>query len=142
MANLGGKPIQDNAEVMMSSYDETTDRVVVQEVKDLLNESPSKIDLLLEKELSKFKVPILDPRKGCLVACKWSEEDRFYRGLILSVDPNRKKVKVRFIDYGNTAIEGFNKLAKLPSVLLDPKYPPLAHLVQLVRDCVQSKWYC
>eukprot|EP00094_Tigriopus_californicus_P006579 TCALIF_06335-PA protein Name:"Similar to TDRD1 Tudor domain-containing protein 1 (Homo sapiens)" AED:0.01 eAED:0.01 QI:165/0.7/0.72/0.90/0.8/0.90/11/100/1155 len=131
LTTLGVKSIGDNAKVMMTSYDETTDIVVVQEVKDVLSECHAQIDALLEKELRKFKVPIFEPRKGCLVACKWSEDDRLYRAIILSIDPSRKKVKVRFIDYGNTAIEGYGKLAKLPSILLDPKYPPVAHLVKL-----------
>ena len=64
-----------------------------------------------------------------MVACKWSNDECFYRALVGDVNKNLGKVKVRFIDYGNQSIEPFKNVREFPREAL--KYPELAKLVNL-----------
>ena len=69
-----------------------------------------------------------------IVACLWSETQQYFRAKVLSTDPGRKKARVLFIDYGNTAIEKFANICALPPAAINPdKFPALANIFKLVR---------
>ena len=62
-----------------------------------------------------------------VVACKWSEDDSFYRAIIKEVKDD--KAKVRFIDYGNLSLEPLDRIKNLPEAAL--AIPILGKLVAL-----------
>ncbi|XP_040567330.1 uncharacterized protein [Lepeophtheirus salmonis] len=58
-----------------------------------------------------------EPRKDEIYACKWSDDDCYYRAQVKAINKKSSKVKVFFIDYGNSAIQDFNRLSYLPKLL-------------------------
>jgi len=72
---------------------------------------------------------VINVEKGLVFACKWSEDGNYYRALVNNINVNLKKVRVRFIDYGNQAEEGFDNLRLLSEEAL--KIPVLAKLINL-----------
>ena len=59
-----------------------------------------------------------------------------FRALVNNINVNLKKVRVRFIDYGNQAEEGFDNLRLLSEEAL--KIPVLAKLINLAKVPEQS----
>ena len=72
-----------------------------------------------------------------ILACKDSESGEYCRAEVLSIDKSgRRKVRVRFIDYGNTGIEDIASLAELPAGAENfKKFPAMGLLFKLVNDC-------
>ena len=63
------------------------------------------------------------------MVCQWSDDDNYYRAVITDVNANDKKVRVRFVDYGNQSVEPITRVRELPDTLL--KYPIMAKLMAL-----------
>ncbi len=137
LANLPPAELAAKDEVAIVDFDSTTNVVAVQKLNaaSLLEE----IEAIMADEYAPTKkvVPVSEPLKGDLVACKWSDPDiggSYYRARIVSVDNGVKRVKVQFLDYGNRAVEPWAQLAQLAPRLLDKKFPPIGILLELVRD--------
>ena len=87
---------------------------------------------LLTKELEMEgpkQSKVQDPAKGELVVCQWSEDDAYYRAVVSEFNKAEKKVKVRFVDYGNQSVEPLDRIRELPYTVV--KYPIMAKLLTL-----------
>ena len=87
---------------------------------------------LLTKELEMEgpkQSKVQDPAKGELVVCQWSEDDAYYRAVVSEFNKAEKKVKIRFVDYGNQSVEPLDRIRELPYTVV--KYPIMAKLLTL-----------
>lgn len=58
---------------------------------------------------------VYTPKKGDVVAAKFSVDNEWYRGKVDKVNPQTKESEILFIDYGNREIVPFKDLAPLPA---------------------------
>ena len=89
-------------------------------------------EMLLSKELEvegPKQAKVQDPNKGELVICQWSDDDSYYRAVINDYNKDEKKVKLRFVDYGNQSVEPLDRIRELPDTVI--KYPIMAKLLAL-----------
>ena len=76
-----------------------------------------------------MQVNINELVKNQIVTCQWSEDNSYYRAVVTEINKDQKKIRVRFIDYGNQSVEPLTKIRELPELVL--KFPVMAHLVKL-----------
>mmetsp|Transcript_28141 Transcript_28141/g.84153 ORF Transcript_28141/g.84153 Transcript_28141/m.84153 type:complete len:903 (-) Transcript_28141:179-2887(-) len=75
-----------------------------------LSELSTNLNTVLSKEQTKLDVP----KRGLLCACKFTEDDLWYRARINNVDKETGKIEVRYADYGNSEEVDASRLATLP----------------------------
>ncbi|KAG7698058.1 hypothetical protein KL929_001233 [Ogataea haglerorum] len=79
---------------------------------------------------SSFKPLGKPPKVGALVAAKFSENGKFYRALVVAVDRQLNKYKVRHVDYGNSESVPLSDLRELPANFGTSVLKPQAHVAQ------------
>ena len=125
LKDLDKKNLQINDEVVFVSF-HSSNQMVVWLVKDVEHEEKLAEEIEIEGPKQAL---VANPTKGELVVCQWSDDDTFYRAVITDVNATDKKVRVRFVDYGNQSVEPFGRVRELPDTLL--KYPIMAKLMAL-----------
>ncbi|KAH3668160.1 hypothetical protein OGAPHI_001914 [Ogataea philodendri] len=100
----------------------------------ILNEEQKKLSPFMKQfhaASSGFKTLAKAPKAGAVLAAKFSENGKFYRVVVETVDRQLNKYKVRHIDYGNTETVAFSDLRELPPTFATSVLKPQAHLAQL-----------
>ena len=119
-------PLKINVHLAVISFGPSSNQLVVCQEENILHEED------LQKAMDNIRThgkEVNNVEKGLVFACKWSEDGNYYRALVNNINVNLKKVRVRFIDYGNQAEEGFDDLRLLSEEAL--KIPVLAKLINL-----------
>ena len=94
----------------------------------------SVLDIMEIEAPKQEKIPIGDLVINQIISCQWSEDKNWYRALVKQVCLEKKKVKVRFVDFGNSADEPVENIRELPESAVE--FPVLGKLVNL--DGVES----
>ena len=144
-------PLKINDNLAFISFGPSSNQLVVCQEENILHEED------LQKAMDNIRThgkEVNNVEKGLVFACQWSEDGwvidftfhcylkrsilkfryffycrNYYRALVNNINVNLKKVRVRFIDYGNQAEEGFDNLRFLSEEAL--KIPVLAKLINL-----------
>ena len=144
LKDLDTNPLKVNDEVIHVEF-HSSYQLIVWLKKDVDQEE------LLSKELE-MEGPkqdkVQNPIKGELVVCQWSEDDAYYRAVVSEHNKAEKKVRVRFVDYGNQSVESLERIRELPDTVV--KFPIMAKLLTLygvpehpLKDVgVNNRYFC
>lgn len=90
-------------------------------------------EFMLKFHASATTFPPIDkpPKKGDLVASKYSQNGKHYRTRVLSYDRATSKCQVQQIDYGTVESVPLSDIKALPSQYSVTAYKPQAHIAQL-----------
>ncbi|KAI0462461.1 hypothetical protein LJB42_003954 [Komagataella kurtzmanii] len=102
----------------------------------ILDSNQAKLPAFMEQFHAYFRTnnPSLSrpPKVGDCVAAKFSENNKYYRAIVTSVDKTNHTYEVKHIDYGNTdVLTSSSFLLALPSQFDAKTLPPQAHSAQL-----------
>merc|ERR1719334_2833295 len=89
----------------------------------------SKVEKLmaaLQKMIPKL-IAVEEAELGCVYGARFNEDGVMYRAVV--EEQEGRKVRVRFIDYGNCEIKVADELVHLPKKM--GTYPAAAHIVQI-----------
>ncbi|VEU21174.1 DEKNAAC102037 [Brettanomyces naardenensis] len=106
-------------------------RVAVQ----FLDADRSKLKPFMQKFHSaspSFQALLHAPRRGEVVAAKFSENGKFYRAKVINNDKSTGKFEIQQIDYGTIESVPLSDLRQLPVEFQTSAYKPQAHIVQLL----------
>ena len=127
--DLEDPPLKKGDELVFISFGPSSNLLIACNLEVIIHEDE------LTEVMGKFEEIVAKPMevselvKGQIVAARWTDDDKMYRALIHAINTNLKKVKVRFIDYGNQSIEPFGNLFELPDAA--SKIPILSKLIEL-----------
>lgn len=79
------------------------------------------------------------PKKGDLVAAKFSENGKYYRARIIAFDKTANKFDVKHIDFGNIDSVGLKSLRVLPSKFNTLTYPAFVNTATLQNVALPPK---
>ena len=117
--------------VVKIGFGETCDMVVVVKAADVAK--LTELKAVMEAEGAGAEGYTALPKEGQVVACRWSEDQGIYRAVVRKVNAEQRKVRVRFLDYGNYSIEDLGNVYDLPDSALDSeRFPCLASLLPVV----------
>lgn len=124
-AKLSQISVKTGTSIVALGFDQSSDKMYVQRLEDV-DQLEKVSNILKDKGLSKHLSHL--PDVGQLVACKWSEDGDIYRAEVKEVLEG-KKIKVHFIDFGNTESENMENITELPNEV--KSIPILASLITL-----------
>ncbi len=130
-SDLKQTKIQVGDRLVKVDFGQNANAFIAMKIEDV--EFDEQIAKMMAQEADRMpNIDIGDIVKGEIVACQWSEDEAFYRAAIIDINLPKRKVKVRFVDYGNVSIESIDNVRLLPHQTL--KYPALAKLIKLVSS--------
>ena len=124
--DMNDTPLKINDNLIFISFGPSSNQLVVCKEENIVHEDD--LQTAMENIRTDGK-EVNNVEKGLVYACQWSEDGNYYRALVSNINMNLKKVRVRFIDYGNQAEESFENLRLLSQEAL--KIPVLAKLINL-----------
>ena len=67
--------------------------------------------------------PIVDPKINNLYLAKFTTDNKWYRVIVKKIKPEQEKVRVHYIDFGNSEYNTYSNLRKCPLKFTIEKYP-------------------